>query len=535
MCTKTFVSCVEGLDHMPPVTRRQLEKSLCFFGVALKRLSAADPPVYDADDCLTQRDYPSMVDRRECPAHHHLLLSVGNLYELGDYAFIPNGTNERYVLSGTQSGVIELNSTSPFGMLRGLQTLLQMLQPVPVTTERERGGYLLLTGLPFYIDDQPLFPYRGVLIDSARRHLSVEFIETVLGWMASIKLNVLHWHLSDDGAFPVALDSHPELALRDTMNDQGAIYSRADIERIVNVARAYGIRVVPEFDMPGHCGGWTGIAGLISHCPQFACSRAWSVTLAPDDRTMSVVKEVLAELFELFPDPFFHLGGDEVETACWAEDPRLPSWGANKDRLFCLFETKLHEIVGKTGKKIIRWQEHWELTQDSACRHTHADVYQMWRNFMPSSSISRGAVGEGKRLVTSVDWYLDANCFDWDDCWQTDPLRYLGLDSQLHGLDGGEVCIWDFSEEMWKTTRMPYRAMAAVAGRLWGPKWTSSPPPTEEVGNLIKAACLHASAIGVVPDGVCVRKPPVFDVFRSIEYQNNRREQERRMCGRIRK
>jgi hypothetical protein len=205
-----------------------------------------------------------------------------------------------------------------------------------------------------------------------------------------------------------------------------------------------------------------------------------------------------------------------------------------ESRLFCSFEAKLHEIVKKSGKKIIRWQEHWEHTLDAECRHTHADIYQMWRNFMPSAVISQGCIAEGKKVISSVDWYLDGNCYDWWDCWTTDPLKYLGLSPDLNGLEGGETCAWDFSEEMWTSSRIPYRAISAVSGRLWEKDWTPTPVAYSDIGDLIELACLHSASRGFMPSTVCTQQAPSFRLAETTEYKTNRRDQERRMCERIR-
>jgi hypothetical protein len=319
MDVSKFDICVDNLELESVSSAQFLQKSICLFLLQLEQLSFRPSTMETLDQCLqSPRVLPtSSCDREDLQPH--LRIVVDSMHELVDFGFIPNGTNEKYSLHCGLDGRATLQSASPFGMIRGMQTLLQLFQ------RDSTGRRVLLVDLPVTIEDNPLFPYRGLLIDSARRHLSVPFIENILGWMASVKLNVLHWHLTDDGAFPVVLESHPELALRDTMLDSGVFYSRSDIERVISLARAYGIRVIPEIDMPGHCGGWTGIPGIVSNCPDFACSSAWAVTLAPDDSVMPLLGEVLTELFELFPDPYFHLGGDEVETLCWMEDPRMPT------------------------------------------------------------------------------------------------------------------------------------------------------------------------------------------------------------------
>ena len=119
------------------------------------------------------------------------------------------------------------------------------------------GGRYVLCGLPLTLSDAPLFEWRGMLIDTARHYLPVPTLLTMLDGMAALKLNTLHWHLTDSQAFPLRLDAAPELA------DAGAlhpslVYTPADLRAVVAAARARGIRVVPELDMPGHTGSWPG-------------------------------------------------------------------------------------------------------------------------------------------------------------------------------------------------------------------------------------------------------------------------------------
>lgn len=465
--------------------------------------------------------------------HHPPGLSYGlsiridcpQLWRWDDYASIATQPeDEAYTLDVSVAGETIARAQHPLGIAWALQTLLQLM-------ERTATGDLAISGLPVHIADTPLLPYRGLLVDAARFHLSPAFLRRLLLWMSSTKLNVLHWHLSDDEAFPIRLDSAPELALRDVEGEEHGIYTKDDLDEIVTMARAHGIRVIPEFDVPGHAGGWTGISDLVARCPGFACSNGWSVTLSSDAASVETLSVVLGELFDIFPDPFVHLGGDEVDVSCWQEALRNHV-RARKE--FCEFEKKLHSIVRLRGKKVIRWQEHWEQTAEPECAYVRADAYQMWRNFYPSREISLPAAEAGKHLISSVDWYLDANCFEWDTCWSTDPFKYLGLRPETSAsVAGGEACVWEFSEAMWNEGRQPFRAIYAIAGRLWISPWTPTPSPAEDIRESIVRACHNAADRGLLSPDNCKRPAPSVPLSATKSHKEDRARRKQRLCKRF--
>ena len=167
--------------------------------------------------------------------------------------------------------------------------------------------------------------------------------------------------------------------------------------------------------------------------------------------------------------------------------------------------------------------------------NNYADVYQLWKNSARSSGPASSILAQGKRLVISMGWYLDANCYDWADCWETNPLKTLRLDPSLSmtGVIGGEACAWDFSEEMWLFSRVPYRALAALAGKMWEVNWLAYPRPTGEVGYRIGEVCKRAAERGIVPMNVCMQTAPSSSLFDTAEYQINRHEQEVHLCQRM--
>ena len=148
-----------------------------------------------------------------------------------------------------------LSATNCFGVLRGLETLSQLIEMEQRTTEDGEDYYIyFINGLPLAIDDQPKYPWRGLLFDTARHFAPKEELYHLLDAMSYAKFNVLHWHLTDEQSFPVETFTFPDLK-KGSWN-HNAIYTQEDIQDVIDYALYRGIRVVPEIDLPGHCKSW---------------------------------------------------------------------------------------------------------------------------------------------------------------------------------------------------------------------------------------------------------------------------------------
>jgi hexosaminidase len=257
-------------------------------------------------------------------------------------------TSETYSLRVSAPKII-ITSTTVYGALRALETLAQLTFAVDDVDEKtlnrvldaadvgsierhrhhhhhrhhrhrkHRRNHSLVLVNETAIFDTPRFRWRGLLIDTARHYLPVGIIKAHLDAMAMVKLNVLHWHLVDDQSFPYASKRFPEIS------EEGAFstsmtYSGADVAEIVTYARARGIRVMPEFDTPGHVASW-GLSHpeLLTRC--FDSDGSPTGELGPIDpskpETYTLLWQLLREAAGWFPDAFVHLGGDEVDTSCW--------------------------------------------------------------------------------------------------------------------------------------------------------------------------------------------------------------------------
>ena len=242
------------------------------------------------------------------------------------------GVDESYSLSLSDSGGT-LTAPSVWGALRGLETFAQLVQ--------WDGDRYVLCGLPLTLSDRPRFPWRGLLIDTARHYLPLPSLLAMLDAMAALKLNTLHWHLTDAHAFPLRLDGTNTARLAAGALHPSHVYTAADLRAVVAAARLRGVRVVPELDMPGHTASW-GLAApeLVVACPARVAADAEGlehgankVALHPlREEVHQVVAALLAELAAIFPDDFFHLGGDEVDAECWLSDAEVKAWAGQAAR-----------------------------------------------------------------------------------------------------------------------------------------------------------------------------------------------------------
>lgn len=300
----------------------------------------------------------------------------------------PPAMDEGYRLTVRPQAIV-LRTATVFGALRGLQTLAQLAGTG--------------TDLPcLEIDDAPRFPWRGLLIDSARRHLPLAVLKRQLDGMAAAKLNVLHWHLTDDQGWRLASDRYPLLQARAS---GGAFYTLDEARELVAYAGERGIRVVPELDVPGH-GTALGAAypELMSAPGPSAPERGFGVfkpCLDPrKPEVFEFLDQIIGEWAEVFPDPCFHIGGDEVEPSHWL------ALGLDPARAQADFNRRLSEILARHGKRMVGWDE---IAGPALSKDV---LVQSWRG--PDSLAALAQAGH--EVLLSAGFYLDqpqTSAFHW--------------------------------------------------------------------------------------------------------------------------
>ena len=222
------------------------------------------------------------------------------------------GEDESYRLDITNSGA-RLNAPTTLGAMRGLQTFLQLVQTI------ERRFLRFLRFPPGY----PRFPWRGLMIDVGRHFMPLDVLKRNLDGMAAVKLNVFHWHLSENQGFRIESKKFPKLQ---DMGSDGLYYTQDEISDLIAYAGDRGIRMVPEFDMPGHAprGSW-----VIPNWPAArGLTRSTQVgrfdpAMDPTEKTYKFLDTFIGEMAKLFPDQYFHIGGDEVNGKEWDANPKI--------------------------------------------------------------------------------------------------------------------------------------------------------------------------------------------------------------------
>jgi hexosaminidase len=375
----------------------------------------------------------------------------------GPGAAVPSlSEDESYSLDVADSGSV-LSAPTAVGVMRGLETFLQLPQRDPA------GWFLPVVS----IRDQPRFPWRGLMIDVARRWQPIEVIERNLDAMAVVKLNVLHLHLTDDQGFRIESLTHPELQAK---GSDGRFFTQAQMREIIGYAAARGIRVVPEFDIPGHATSWVVSHPELASLPgPYGIERQWGVfnpVLDPtNEATYALLGDFLGEMAALFPDRFIHIGGDENNGVQWNANPRIQAFIRERglrdnEGLHSYFNQRVAAILAKNGKRLVGWDEilHPGLPLDC--------VIDSWRGTDALAS----AATLGFDGILSNGFYIDL-CYPASDHYLADPIPAsppLTRAQRSHIL-GGEATMWSewvtpetIDSRIWPRT-------AAIAERLWSP------------------------------------------------------------------
>ncbi|HEU5220359.1 MAG TPA: family 20 glycosylhydrolase, partial [Gemmatimonadales bacterium] len=362
--------------------------------------------------------------------------------------------NERYTLDVTPDAA-HLEAATTVGALRGLETMLQLV-------ESDSAGWYLPS---VRIVDAPRFRWRGLLIDVGRHFEPVEAIKRQLDGMAAVKLNVLHWHLSEDQGFRVESKRFPLLAAK---GSDGLFYTQAQIRDIVEYARDRGIRIVPEFDMPGHSTAWfVGYPSLASAPGPYTIERKFGVFDPAFDPTRETTYRFLdgfvAEMGGLFPDRYWHIGGDEVAPRQWRTNPRIQRFMRvngfkDNDALQAHFNRRLSEILQRHGKRMVGWDEIFNPALPTTT------VVQSWRG---QASLGDGA-RKGYSGILSAGWYLD-HMLTAEAHYLVDPLPpNNGLsEEEAARVLGGEACMWHEHVTQESIDSRVWPRLAAIAERLW--------------------------------------------------------------------
>jgi hexosaminidase len=371
------------------------------------------------------------------------------------------GEDESYWLDVTSRGA-KLHAANPLGVFRGLQTFLQLIAISP-------DGFSVSA---VHIEDRPRFPWRGLMIDSGRHFIPLDAIKRNLDGMEAVKMNVFHWHLSDNQGFRTESRKFPKLH---EQGSDGLYYTQEEIRDVIEYARDRGIRVVPEFDMPGHSTAWfVGHPELASGSGPYAVERKWGVfdpAMDPiDEKTYKFLNEFIGEMARLFPDQFFHIGGDEVTGKEWDASPKIQAFKKShkiKDNagLQAYFSGRVQDLVAKHKKTSVGWDEVLVPGVPKTI------VIQSWRGVDSLAAAAK----QGYRSILSNGYYLDLG---WSAArhYAMDPLGGPAAaltPEQKQLILGGESCIWSEYVNAENIDSRIWPRNAAIAERLWSLEGTS--------------------------------------------------------------
>ena len=372
--------------------------------------------------------------------------------------------DESYALT-ISSNKIMINAATDLGALHGLETLLQLLQN---------------TSTSYYfpvveITDSPRFTWRGLMIDAARHFQPADVIKRNLDAMASMKMNVFHWHLADDQGWRIEIKKHPKLT---ELASDGYYYTQEEIKTVVKYASERGILVVPEIDVPGHGSAiltaYPEIGSKVSNEVTYTVGRRsgiYTPTLDPTNpKTYQLLGEIFDEVCPLFPGNYFHIGGDENQGKEWDANPKIQEFKkknglANNHELQTYFTMKLIPMLKKHNKELMGWEEIMTKNMSKeAIIHSWKGVNE---SVVPGGSLV-AAAKNGYKTVLSNGYYIDL-MLSIQSHYLNDPIpkNIILTAEEKARILGGEATMWselvtplNIDSRIWPRT-------AAIAERLW--------------------------------------------------------------------
>lgn len=373
--------------------------------------------------------------------------------------------DESYRLTVT-SNRIAINAATDLGALHGLETLLQLLQ------NNSTAYYFPVVE----ITDSPRFTWRGLMIDAARHFQPVDVIKRNLDAMASMKMNVFHWHLADDQGWRIELKNHPKLT---ELASDGNFYTQEEIKNIVKYADERGILVIPEIDVPGHA------SALLTAYPEIGSkvgegkftyevqrnSGIFNATLDPTNpKTYEVLSSIFDEVCPLFRGSYFHIGGDENNGKEWNANPAIQQFKkdnnfVNNHDLQTYFNMKLIPILKKYNKKLMGWEE---IMTENMSKDAIIHAWRGTNEGQEAGGALIKAAKSGYNTVLSNGYYIDL-MLSLESHYLNDPLpkKIILSPEEKARVLGGEAAMWselvtplNIDSRIWPRT-------AAIAERLW--------------------------------------------------------------------
>lgn len=361
-------------------------------------------------------------------------------------ADLQHGVNESYTLDVSKNDQVKVTAETIWGALHALTTFEQLV------LYQSDNDKIFVEG-PVSIVDEPKYPYRGLMIDTARNFYSVEALCRHIDALAAAKMNVFHWHLTDTQSWPIAVKTYPKMT--DDAYSTAETYQAEDVKKVVHYARARGVRVIPELDLPGHSNsGWRQINKDIVACGDY--DGPWiDVAGEPNPgqldiskgATYTALKHVYDDISSMFADNFFHVGGDELDAGCYNTSQSIKSWLKEDSRTWSdlvqhWLDKALPIFKNKEGRKLIMWADIVLGSMPAKELSTKDVILQSWTGGI--DNVKQAASKGYDVIITSSDFlYLSCGMGGWNPgdprlTVQKDPNP--GQVSVNYGGNGGAPC-----------------------------------------------------------------------------------------------
>lgn len=409
--------------------------------------------------------------------------------------------NEGYTLNVAKQ--IEITAQTPAGLFYGAQTLRQLLPPSIYSTSKVDTEWTLPT---VEIRDQPRFGWRGLHLDVARHFIPKEDVLRFIDTIASLKLNVMHWHLTEDQGWRVEIKKYPRLTELGSMRPEtqighfldqprkydgvphGGFYTQDEIREVVAYAAARHLTIVPEIDMPGH------MQAAIAAYPELGCSgkqvglrNEWGISeiiLNPEESTVQFCKDVLTEVMALFPSKFIHIGGDEARKQQWDSSPRVQELLKERGlkdshQMQSWFIQQMDNFLVANGRRLIGWDE---IAEGDLASNTAV----MWWRGNAGLEIAQTAAEHGHDLVVAAqthlyfDYYQSYNqedeplaiggCLPLNQVYEFDPIIEGLSPAAVEHVLGAQGQLWsEYMPSMKHVEYMAFPRACALSEVVWLP------------------------------------------------------------------
>lgn len=415
--------------------------------------------------------------------------------ELGDEGYRLKVTFQR----------IEATAQKPAGLFYAVQTLRQLL---PAPSERRQIQGQSFAVLCVEIEDKPRFAWRGMHLDVSRHFFTPNEIKQYIDSLSMLKMNVFHWHLVDDGGWRIEIKKYPRLTsvggfriafepwdqrklqfaeLGSDSKLYGGFYTQDQIRDIVKYAQDRFVTIVPEIEMPGHT------MPSISAYPNLACSNADAkaffaeagclspnVYCAGKESTFEFLENVLTEVMDLFPSPFIHIGGDEVDKSLWHACPdcqkRMHDEGLKDEQeLQSYFVKRIEKFLNSKGRRLMGWDEILEggLAPNAAV--------MSWRG--EDGGIAAAKAGHDVVMTPTSPLYFDASYAEngVEKVFLYDPVPKELTEEQGRHVLGVQANVWTERIPTYaRVEQMTMPRQLSVAEIGWVPRGVRSATEFEE-------------------------------------------------------